>query len=138
MLSKLGKEMLILFMSIHFSQHPVKPCLIFRTTSRSSLAPARISQTESSLSIRPALKKSGLLFTMRLFALVKSTMENLLTKETARTSRHSCEKTTALITGILTAVGIRAVTRAMGAGPALTQAISTAQETTLRSASTPS
>ena len=130
--------MSILFISIHFPQLPVKPSLIFRTTSRSAPAPARISQTGSSPSIRPALKQSMLQFTMRLFAPVKSTMEELLTQETARTSRHSCEKTTAQNTGILTAAGIRAVTRAMGAGPAPTLTTSTARKTTQRSASTPS
>ena len=125
-------------MSILFPQLPVKPRLIFRTSSRSASAPARISQTGSSPSIRPALKKSGLLFTTRLFAPEKSTIEELLTGETARTSRHSSEKTTRQNTGILTAAGIRAVSRAMGAGPAQTQTSSNARKTTQRSASTPS
>ena len=44
--------------SITFPQLPVKPRLTFRTLSISAPVPARISQTESSPSIRPALKKS--------------------------------------------------------------------------------
>ena len=119
-----------------FPQLPVKPSLIFRTTSSTAPAPARISQTGSSPSIRPALKQSMLQFTMRLFALVNSTIAELLTQETVRTSRHLSKKTTARNTGILTAAEILAGTRAMGAGPAPTQTTSNARGTTHMSAST--
>ena len=68
----------------------------------------------------------------------KSTIEEQLTQETARTSTYLSENTTAPIIGILTTVGSPAVTRAMAAWPAPTQTTSTAQETTPRSASTPS